>query len=194
MSDTATQINEVSERLELIKMLFSQIQLLFDQVKETSEDNTKAVEEAGDAITTLITTIGNSPANILAVSGRIEDKVKDLTRDHVSMRDKLQAIEDIENEIKNLTMAQCGTSDKMAGFETNINKKIDDFETKMIAKLGWLEKIEASLTKFNTTMWKLIISTVIAFTLGMVVIASITYLGYMLQDLSKVVQTLKKVK
>lgn len=158
-----------NERLELVKLLFSQVQTLFDQVKGSSDENTKAIEDASLAITELMRTIGSSPRDILESSRKVEDHLKDLSREYASVKEQLAILEKIKESVI----------------------KTEDVETKVDKMLGYLSNMDKN-------MWKLYTVIALGFALGLAVIGYIAYLQHSINDLSalftKVQELLKNVK
>lgn len=133
--------------------------LLFDQVKQGSEDNTRAIESLTEAITELLKAVGNNPKETIAKIELILDRISE---NHNDLKD---VNKDINYKVD------------------NIFKKVEHMNAKeLTVSINTLNDI---VRKLNDRVGKLFMGISISFTIAMVVIGFLVHFSSVFDQVLK---------
>jgi len=143
----------------------SVVKLIFNQIKESSEAETKAISTLIIAVTTLLNSIGSFPSDVFD----LVDNNKEAIRENKGLLDNLRRdFSDLSKEFSGLT-EDCEVARRFYMSKKDTTDKI--FETNIEAFTKKLDIIIELLDKINTRYWKfLVVATIAAASSGVILV------------------------
>lgn len=116
-----------TERLELLKIIFSQVQTLFDQIKEANTHNTKILEEISD----ILIDISNK---FVSSNKDVEYLFKDISKDFIDLKSKMLCLSESVDNIESLKSTIKHQESLIINISNNLSK-IERYIWKLIISI-----------------------------------------------------------